>query len=449
MPRPERAGRPAPDGRDEDHDGSGLARRLGLGDAVVLGVGSMLGAGIFAVLAPAARAAGGWLVLGLAVAAVVAYANAMSTARLAAAMPTAGGAYRYGRERLGPGWGFVAGWCFVTGKAASCAAMALTFAAYVVPGWQRPVAVAAVVVLVGVNGRGITRTAGLTRVLVAVTSVVLLVVVVLGAAALGGPAGAGTPTQPPAPPVVVGGGAYGVLQSAGLLFFAMAGYARIATLGGEVRSPRTVIPRAITIALALVVAVYAAVAVVALGAVGADRLAASSAPLVEVVAAAGRPGWAWLVRVGAAAACLGALLGLVAGVGRTAYAMAEGGDLPRRLAAVHPRYRVPRAAEQAIGVVVVVAVLVGEVTTLIGLSSFGVLLYYGVANAAALTQGPDERRSPRWLPVVGLTGCVVLVLTLPPTAVLPGAGVLAAGVLGRWVVRRLLSPRAGPTSGPR
>src|SRR5215212_4967506 len=139
---------------------AGLARRLGLGDAVVIGLGSMIGAGVFAAFAPAARTAGTWLLAGLAIAAVVAYCNATASAQLAAAYPRAGGTYLYGREVLGEWWGFLAGWGFVVGKTASCAAMAMTFAAYAAPdGWLRPVAVALVVVVTLVNCAGITRTA--------------------------------------------------------------------------------------------------------------------------------------------------------------------------------------------------------------------------------------------------------------------------------------------------
>jgi APA family basic amino acid/polyamine antiporter len=408
------------------------------------------------VLAPAAAEAGELLLVGLVVAAVVAYANAMSTAQLAAAMPTSGGAYRYGRERLGAWPGFVAGWCFVVGKTASCAAMAMTFAAYAVPGAQRPAAVAAVVLLVAVNARGITRTAGLTRVLVTVTSLVLVAVVAVGVASL---VGGGTPV---AGPVTCssggssgaasggssggasgcGGGVLGVLRSAGLIFFALAGYARIATLGEEVRRPRVVIPRAVRIALGIVVVVYAAVGSVALAVLGPDRLASSAAPLVDVVAAVGGPGGGWWVRLGAAAACLGALLGLVAGVGRTAFAMAQDGELPRGLAAVHPRHRVPHRAGWAVGGAVVLLVLVADVPTLIAFSSFGVLLYYAVANAAAWGQTGPDRRTPRALQVVGLAGCAVLALTLPPGAVLAGLAVLAAGLLVR-TVRLAVGRRSG------
>src|SRR5215212_3953533 len=217
----------------------GLARRLGTVDAVIIGLGSMLGAGVFAAFSPAARAAGAGLLIGLAVAALVAYCNATASAQLAAQYPTSGGTYVYGRERLGDWWGFLAGWCFVVGKTASCAAMALTFAAYVAPGrWLKPVAVVAVLTLTAVNYRGVTRTAGLTRIIVTIVLVALAVAV--AATLAGGEAGldglaAGTSA---------GSGWYGVLQSAGLLFFAFAGYARIATMGEEVRDPARTIPRA-------------------------------------------------------------------------------------------------------------------------------------------------------------------------------------------------------------
>jgi len=235
-----------------------------------------------------------------------------------------------------------------------------------------------------------------------------------------------------------------VLQSAGLLFFAFAGYARIATLGEEVRNPRVTIPRAIQLALGIVVVVYAVVGFGALRALGADGLAGSTAPLADVVGAAGWPGGDLIVRVGAAAACGGALLGLVAGVGRTTLAMAREGDLPRPLAVVHPVHRVPARAEAVLGVVLVVLVLVADLRTAVGFSSFAVLTYYAVANLAALTQGPDDRRRPRVLQVLGLVGCVVLAASLPPASVLAGGAVLFVGLAGRAVVLAV----AGRTPSP-
>ncbi len=407
-----------------------LARRLSTGDAIVIGLGSMIGAGVFAAFSPAAQAAGAGLLIGLLIAAVVAFSNATASAQLAAQYPTSGGTYIYGRERLGPWWGFLAGWGFVIGKTASCAAMALTFAAYAAPpGWEKPVAVTAVIALASVNYRGVTRTAKLTRIIVAI--VLAALVLVVAASLLGGS------SSPPDTWDWWSGGWYGVWQSAGLLFFVFAGYARIATLGEEVRDPERAIPRAILVALFLAMAIYAVVAVSTMLAIGPSGLAASTAPLAQAVE---QSGWTWAeipVRVGAAAAALGALLALIAGVGRTSLAMARHGDLPRWLAAVHPRFQVPHHAEVALAVVVSALVLLTDLRTAIGFSSFGVLLYYLIANAAALTQDRPHRRYPRWLQYVGMAGCAVLVVTLPWQAVVAGTGVFAIGIMYRLLRLRV------------
>lgn len=412
----------------------GLARRLGTGDAVVIGLGSMIGAGVFSVFGPTARAAGAGLLAGLVVAAAVAYCNAVASAQLAAAFPTSGGSYIYGRERLGPWWGFVAGWGFVIGKTASCAAMALTAAAYAVPGpvWvQRLVAVAAVLGLAALNYRGVTKTAVASRLFVAISLAALAAVVV----------GIGVTLASGSESVRIGdldhwGGPYGVLQAGGLLFFAFAGYARIATMGEEVRDPARTIPRAIPIALAITVAVYAITGLAVLLAAGPQALASSTAPIVAAVRAVGLDGMAPVVRIGAAVASLGALLALIAGVGRTSLAMARHRDLPGWLAAVHPRFAVPHHAEMALAAVVSVLVLVVDIRGVIGFSSFGVLVYYAIANAAAYTQPRDQRRWPRALQVVGMIGCVSLVATLPMASLIAGLALFAVGLAGRWVILR-------------
>jgi APA family basic amino acid/polyamine antiporter len=403
----------------------------------MIGLGSMIGAGVFAAFAPAAEAAGAGLLIGLVLAAVVAYCNATASAQLAATYPESGGTYVYGRRCLGPWWGFVAGWGFVIGKTASCAAMALTFAAYAVPeAWRRPAAVAAVVAVALVNRAGITRTARVAGILVVfVLAALALVVTLVVDGTAGGEGAAGD--------MLTGqGGAYGVLQAGGLVFFAFAGYARIATLGEEVRTPRTTIPRAIVVALGIAVAVYAAVALAALAALGAADLAGSEAPLADTVRAVGADWAVPLVTAGAAVAALGALLALLAGVGRTTLAMARTGDLPRPLAAVDPRRRVPWRAEAAVAVAVVVLVASVDLRGAIGFSSFGVLVYYLVANLSAWRQPADERRFPRVLQVLGAAGCALLAVTLPWTAVATGAAVLAAGIL--WRMWRLRTGRAEP-----
>ncbi|MFF8288403.1 APC family permease [Streptomyces sp. NPDC016309] len=399
-----------------------LRRSLGVLDAVVIGLGAMVGAGIFVALGPAAGAAGSGLLPGLALAGAVAYCNATASARLAARYPASGGTYVYGRERLGPFWGYLAGWGFVVGKTASCAAMALTVGAYVWPGQAHAVAVAAVVALTAVNYAGVRKSALVTRVVVAAVLAVLVAVVVSCLAS-----DAVDPARlEPAGDASAGG----VLQAAGLLFFAFAGYARIATLGEEVRDPARTIPRAVPLALGIALVVYAAVAVAVLSVLGARELAGSAAPLADAARAAGA---AWLVpvvRVGAAVAALGALLALILGVSRTTLAMARDGHLPRTLAAVHPRFQVPHHAELAVGLVVAVVAATADVRGAIGFSSFGVLVYYAIANASSWTLG-----SGRVLAAAGLAGCLALAFALPITSVLAGLAVLAAGAV-LYAVRR-------------
>lgn len=411
-----------------------LARRLGTFDAVVVGLGAMIGAGVFAAIGPAVRAAGSGLPWALGLAGLVAYCNATSSAQLAALYPESGGAYVYGGRRLGPLWGFLAGWGFVIGKTASCAAMALTFGQYAAPAVARPLAVAAVVGLTSVNIMGIRKTALLTRVIVAFVLGALAVVVFASLA--GG--------QVDFTRLELSGGLhpYRILQGAGLLFFAFAGYARIATLGEEVIEPRTTIPRAIPLALALTLMVYTAVALSALLVLDSESLARATAPLAAAVEA-GR--FAWLspvVRAGATVASLGVLLSLLVGVSRTVFAMAANHDMPGLFAAVHPRRLVPQRAELAVGGGVALVVALVDLRDAIGFSSFAVLLYYAITNASALTLSLAERRWPRWLALVGLAGCAALAVTLPLTAVLPGASLFGVGALVFRLRRRASGRKA-------
>jgi APA family basic amino acid/polyamine antiporter len=226
-----------------------------------------------------------------------------------------------------------------------------------------------------------------------------------------------------------------MLQAAGIMFFAFAGYARIATLGEEVADPARTIPRAIPLALAITLGVYGLVAVSALRAVGPDGLAGASAPLVAAVQAGRLAAVAPLVRVGAAVASSGVLLSLLAGVSRTVFAMAANGDLPRPFARVHPRSKVPFWAEIAVGILVAVAAAVMDLREAIGFSSVTVLVYYAIANASAVTLAAHERRWPRWLAWTGMLGCLVLAVNLPVTSVVPGAAVLVAGVVAYTLKR--------------
>ncbi|RYZ06190.1 MAG: APC family permease [Myxococcales bacterium] len=398
----------------------------------------MIGAGVFAAFGPAARAAGSGLLLGLVLAALVAYCNATSSAQLAALYPESGGTYVYGRKRLGAFWGYLAGWCFVVGKLASCAAMAMTFGGYASPTLARPCAVVVVIALTALNYTGIQKTLALTKVLLG--GVLLALTAVVACVWLGGEA------DPARLASFAGVTAWGVARSAGFLFFAFAGYARLATLGEEVIEPARTIPRAIPLALSITLVIYAVVGVSVLAGVDARDLAASAAPLATAVEAGRFASLSSVVRLGATLASLGVLLSLIVGVSRTAFAMAVGGDLPSFFAAVHPRFRVPHRAEVAVGVVVVAVVMVADVRGAIGFSSFAVLLYYAIANAAAWTLRAHERRWPRALAALGLVGCIGLAAALPTSSVGGGVVVLGLGALA-YALRYSRHGDGAPPSG--
>lgn len=402
-----------------------LRRSLGLGDAVAVGLSAMIGAGVFAAFAPAAAAAGSALLGGLALAAALAYCNASSSARLAIVYPQSGGTYVYGRERLGPFWGHLAGWCFVVGKSASCAAMALTVGAYAWPAQAHAVAVGTVAAITTLNLFGVERSARVARVVVAVVVGVLAAVSV---AAL---------TSNAADPARIfdgaAGGPFGLLQAAGLLFFAFAGYARIATLAEEVREPERTLPKAVFLALAVTLGIYALVGFALLAVLGPDGVAGSAAPVADAATAAGFGALAPVIRVSACIAAIGSLLALILGVSRTTLAMARDGHLPRALAVVDERRAVPVRAELAVGVVVAMAAATADLRAAIGFSSFAVLVYYAVANAAAWTL--DPRVSSRVVPALGVVGCLLVALSLPATAVSIGLVVIAAGALSFAVTR--------------
>lgn len=412
-------------------DSAALPRVLGLRGAVVLGMGAMLGAGVFSVWGPAASAAGSAVGISLVIAAVVAFCNAWSTARLAAEYPTSGGVYTFGRARLGPWWGYTAGWSFVVGKTSSCGAIALTLAAYLVPsGAVRPVAAVAAAVAVAVTLGGIRRSARVTAVTVAL---------VVGALLLLAIAGLLSPERAPAPLPGDAIDGYGVLQAAGLLFFAFAGYARIATLGEEVREPARTIPRAIAVALGSVLALYALVAVALLAVLGPGEIAASADPIAELARALFGGPVGPVTAVVAALACAGSLLALLLGISRTALAMARQGDLPGALS-VTDRRDLPWRVTVVVGAAVVLLVLIVDVRNAIGFSSFAVLSYYFIANvAAARRRGPGSIRGTA-IAAVGAAGCLVLALTLPWQSAAAGAAVVLLGVLVRALRLRAIRP---------
>ena len=379
-----------------------LQRRLGLGGAVAIGLAAMLGTGVFAAWTPALAWAGPKLLWSLLLAAVVAALNAWSTAALARQHPEAGGAYAYGRIRLGRAAGIVAGAAFVIGKVASAGAAALTVGTYISPANPRVVALVAIAAVLLLDLRGVTRTAWVS----AATSIVVIAVLVMLTHYAPGPDDARlfdtSDIEPRSP------GAFGILAASGLLFVAFAGYARIATLGEEVRNPRRILPWAIALSFGIVLVVYLRVAVDVVTNVGPLPLGErSTAPLVQVAESTGLDSLVTEVRVAAVVAAGGALLSLLAGVGRTLFAMARGSDAPAALTAVS-RYGVPHRAQLVAGAGAAAVALVGGIGAALAVSGFSILAYYGVAHLAALRLTREEGRPPRVMVLVGLVGCVVV-----------------------------------------
>ena len=409
-----------------DQSDQKLRPQLGMFDAVATGLAAILGAGIFAVIAPAAGLAGPALLLSLAIAAFVALCNALSSAQLAAVFPRTGGTYEFGRRMLGPWWGFGAGWMFLVANTVGPGVIALAFGGYlhsvlaVVP--QRDAAVAVVLAMTGLNMAGIRRSVRVTDVVV-VLSVLSLIAVVL----IGLPHANLSNTSPFAPR-----GAGGVLAATGLLFFAYTGYSRIATLVEEVRDPARTIPRATGVALGTATVLYLLVAFTAVSVLGAQTLSSSSSPLSDTMLVVGSGLGIAIVAFGALLTTFNEGLSDLLGVSRVTFAMGRGGDLPPGLAVIGPSKN-PWRSVLAVGVVALLVAVLAPFEVAVAVSSFGTLLYYVVANLSALRLKAEQRMFPRALMFAGLVGCVALAFSLAPVEVATGMGILLVGLAYRYV----------------
>jgi basic amino acid/polyamine antiporter, APA family len=394
-------------------------------DSVAVGLAAILGAGIFAVIAPAAGIAGSALLISLVIAAFVALCNALSSAQLAAVLPRTGGTYEFGRRMLGPWWGFGAGWMFMVANTVGPGVIALAFGGYlhaVVPSVPpRVAAVFAVLVMTSLNAAGIRRSVRVTDVVVIISIFSLLAVVLIGL-----PSVNLSNLQPFAPR-----GAGGVLEASGLLFFAYTGYSRIATLVEEVKNPRRTIPRATLIALGTATLLYLLVAFTALSVLGAGRLSESSSPLAETMMAVGSSIGVGIVAAGALLTTFNEGLSDLLGVSRVTFAMAREADVPRALAVMREA-RNPWRSVVFVGAVAMVVAAFSPFDIAVAVSSFGTLLYYVVTNLSALRLKAEQRMFPRILAVAGLLGCIVLAFSLAPLEVGIGVFILVIGLAFRW-----------------
>jgi APA family basic amino acid/polyamine antiporter len=412
------------------HTAASLRRDLGLVGAVGIGLGAVMGAGIFVVTGVAAGVAGPAFLVGLAVAGVAAAFNGLSSAQLAANFPQSGGTYEYGRRMIHPLAGFAAGWMFLASKLAAAGTVAIGFGHYasaMFPGTAPiPMAVAAVVLLTLANLFGVKRAGALNLV------IVLLTLAALGCFVAGG----WTQMEPANFRPFAPHGWHGVAESCALLFFAYTGYARLATLGEEVREPAKNIPRAIVLTLILSFVVYLSVGMVAAGAVGAGALAASRAPLETAAEAFGKPWIARFLAAGAATAMLGVLLSQILGISRMMLAMARHGDLPRCLDRIDETPGVPSRAIVLTGTIAATLAIFGTLDAVIAAAAFTILIYYALTNLAAIRLPGAQRLYPRWIAWAGLVTCIAMALSLQPRTILAGGALLAMGFTFRFCLHR-------------
>jgi APA family basic amino acid/polyamine antiporter len=421
-----------------------LRRDIGLAGAILMGLGSIVGTGVFVSIGIAAGVTGPSVLLAIAMAALVATCNALSSAQLAAARPVSGGTYEYGYAYLSPRLGFTAGWMFLFAKSASAATAALGFAGYLLhaigmEGHVVPVALLAVIAptLLLLAGIRFSNRANAVIVFITITSLALFV-----AAGLLFPVPGWQTNWTP----FFSGGAPlpNILESTALMFVAFAGYARIATLGEEVREPRTTIPNAIVTTLWASASLYLLVGAVARSSVGADRLARATqtdvAPL-QVAASAIASGWvAPVVTFGAITAMLSVLLNLMLGLSRMVLAMGRRGDIPRRFAYINAAGS-PSLAVIAVGVLTAGLALFGNVRLTWSFSAFAVLVYYAITNMAALRLPSNQRMFSPLFAWGGLASCLFLAFWVEWRIWVFGLGLLAAGQVWHAIASHRTRPR--------
>lgn len=408
-----------------------LQRVLGLKDAVAVGLGAIIGAGIFVVTGVAAGVSGPSFIVGLMIAGIVASFNALSSAQLAAVYPQSGGTYEYGYRLLNPALGFSAGWMFVLSKLSAAGIVAIGFGSYfhqLLPYFSPMVySVSAIVLLTVANLWGIQK-AGFVNITIVIITLLSLLYFVLG-----GFSSVQVSNYTPFAPY----GFKGIAESAAILFFAFTGYARIATLAEEVREPRKTIPRAIIITIAVAIVLYAAVSVVALGVLGAPAMAGTSSPLQLAANAMAAPGMSLVITLGASTAMLGVLLSQIMGISRMLLAMGRRNDLPHFFELIHKRTYVPHVAIVFTATVALLITVFGSFQFVVRTATFTILLYYSIANVAALRQPQAEQIYGRIVPWLGLVGCVVMSVSLPFMVIVSGFGLLLVGFVVRFLLRVL------------
>ena len=415
---------PSPSGR--------LKRQLGLVDAITIGLGAVIGAGIFVVSGVAAGIAGPALLVSLFIAGMAASFNGLSSAQLAARFPNAGGTYEYGYEMIHPLSGFSAGWMFLISKLAAGGVVGLGFGSYMQRFFPtldiRWTATIALVLLIAANLAGIKKAGMLNRVITTITVGSLLYFIISGVVVFNP-----DNLQPFAP-----FGVKGIAEASGVLFFAFTGYARIATLGEEVKQPQTTIPRAIIITLISSIILYSLIALVALGVIGAAGMSASNTPLFSSAAVMTTPGILTIIMVAGTTAMLGVLLSQILATSRMFFAMGRRSDLPKQLSKVAKNSAVPINSVLLSGLIILFNIWLGELTFITQTASFTILIYYSIANLAALRLEKEHRFLPTWISWSGLLLCIFMAFSLPLKSILAGLVLLIVGHILRLLIKLLI-----------
>lgn len=407
-----------------------LKRVLGLNDAIGVGLGAIIGAGIFVVTGVAAGVSGASFVVGLMIAGLIASFNGLSSAQLAAVYPQSGGTYEYGYQLLNPSLGFSAGWMFIISKLSAAGIVAIGFGSYfhqLVPAFTPlTYSIAAVVILTVANLVGIKKAGTVNQIIVLVTLLSLLYFIVGGIGSV--KASNFTPFAP--------FGIMGIAESTAILFFAFTGYARIATLAEEVVEPKKTIPRAVIITIISAIVLYAAVSVVATGAIGAEGMSQSKSPLQVASEAMSTPAISVIITIGASTAMLGVLLSQILGISRMLLAMGRRNDLPHIFEKIHSKTSVPHIGIVFTSVVILAITILGTFEFVVRAATFTILLYYSITNIAAIRQPKPQQLYSKVIPYLGLVGCVAMSISLPLNVIISGVALLAIGFAMRYFVKR-------------
>lgn len=427
-----------------------LSRDIGTFGAVMLGLGSIIGTGVFVSIGIAAGVAGSFLLLSIVIAGLLAVCNGLSSAQLAANYPVSGGTYEYGRKYLNPFLGFLAGWVFICAKSASAATAALGFAGYLsailnlnVNSFSIIGAVVLTIFLTIIILLGISRTSKINILIVSITILSLAVFIIFGFfniyenSKINFVEAFTSKSQN-------NSSINSIFFATSLMFVAFTGYGRIATLGEEVKKPRIVIPKAIVISLIVSAVLYIAVAFIGMKVLGSKQFSVASqeyiAPLVFISKSFNVRGIELIISVGAITAMAGVLLNLLLGVSRVIFAMGRSGDMPSFVSNL--KGTTPTFASVIAGLVVAALVLIGNVKTTWSLSAFTVLLYYSITNLAALKLSEEESLFPRWIAIIGFAACLIISFYIETEIFIKGLGLIFLGVLwyflfGFLKIRRL------------